>query len=93
MQAVLRYLAERPEKRVPAKELIAILRKIHDQPDGDHTLLAGVIGSFARRVVNWYGLLNSRGGAILPFQHRWDRVAGSRVYIMPKHVAEVIAAI
>ncbi|MGH2661967.1 MAG: hypothetical protein ACRDH8_03995 [Actinomycetota bacterium] len=92
MQAVLRYLADRPEKRVPARDLIAILRKIHKQPGGDHTLLAGVIGSFARKVVNWYGLQNSRGGAVLPFQHRRDKVLKSRVYIMPKHVARVIAA-
>jgi hypothetical protein len=93
MQAVLKHLASRPEEAVPSQELVDLVKPMYQQPDADFTLLAGVIGGFGRWVVRPLGLRNARGNAILPFKNPRDPRIGSRVYIMSRDVAEVIAAI
>src|SRR5207253_2780003 len=73
MRAILDYLAARPDQRVPAKDLVTVLRDVRENGDATKNPLPGVMGGFANRVANVYGLRNGRGNAILPFRNPRDR--------------------
>jgi hypothetical protein len=93
MRAVLQHLAAHPDEEVPAKDLEAAIAQATGEPVGKYTL-AGTLGAFGRRVNSRYGLRPGQGGgAAVPWRSRWDRSYGSRVFAMPKEIAEVVAKV
>lgn len=89
LKAVLMHLAEHPDKVISTETLSQVYGKARGRP-ATPANLAGAIGAFGRRVANRYGIKGPKGRSVRPFNSWWDAGAGSVVYQMPEHIAEVI---
>lgn len=92
VQAILKHLAKRPEVQVPSSELVKVLRTVRGSKANASTL-AGVNGAFGHRIAGQYGLRNRRGGAVFPYRNPRNAKLKSRVYVMSKADADIIAAL
>jgi hypothetical protein len=79
MTRALNYMAEHPDRWIPAPEVTEAI-----EPGRDSRRLGGTLGAFGKRVKNRYGM------GTWPFHFRWDSENGHALYWMDDAIAKQI---